>query len=150
VARCNGQSCGILLVEDHATVLEVLRDLVRMAFPDEPLRCASNACEALALCREAMPAVVVMDIVLPDSNGFAVLGELRRLHEGVQVVMHSAFDDPVFRSEAQRLGAAAFVSKRDRDGVVPVIRRLRQAAHPWKTPHTRHTGFLADDEFPGA
>jgi DNA-binding NarL/FixJ family response regulator len=118
------------VVEDHGTVLEVMLDMIRLAFPDEPLRCASNAREALAMCRDAVPDVVVMDIALPDSSGIAALRELRRLHEGVQVVMHSAFDDAVFRSEAARFGADAFVSKRDWGGLVPVIRRLRRPAPP--------------------
>lgn len=118
------------MVEDHPSVLGVLLDLIAMALPSVPLRCASNARDALAVGRAAMPDLVVMDIVLPDSCGLAALPELRQLHQGVQVVVHSAFDDPVFRSEAARLGAAAFVSKRDWNGLVPIIERLLPSAHP--------------------
>lgn len=127
-------------------MLDVLQDLIRSAFPDEPLRCASNARQALALCRESLPGVIVMDIMLPDASGLEALAELQRLHGGARVVMHSAFDDPVFRNEAARLGAAAFVSKRDWDGLVPAIRRLRQPGPPWRTPHTPQAGLLADDK----
>jgi DNA-binding NarL/FixJ family response regulator len=130
MAMCNHKSGGILVVEDHAAVLDVLLDLIGMAFPDERLRSASNAREALALCRAAMPCLIVMDIVLPDSSGLAALAELRQWHAQVRVVMHSAFDDPVFRTEAARLGAAAFISKRNWNGLLPAIQRVRQTAHP--------------------
>ena len=108
---------------------KVLLDMIAAAFPGEPLRCASNADDALASCRAALPDMVVMDIVLPGGSGLAALGELRQRYEGVQVVIHSAFDDPVFRREAARLGAAAFVSKRDWGGLVPAIGRLLRVAH---------------------
>ncbi len=104
---------------------DVLLDMIGLAFPGEPLRGASNARDALALCRAAIPGVVVLDIVLPDASGLDTLREVRRMHDGVRFVIHSAFDDAVFRREAARLGAAAFVSKRDWNELVPAIERVR-------------------------
>ena len=75
-----------------------------------------------------MPDVIVIDIMPTGSSCLAALREIQRLDDGVQVVMHSTFDDAVFHQEATCIGAAAFVSKGDAAQLVPTVERLMRKA----------------------
>lgn len=68
----------ILLVDDERRITELLR----LVLEREGLRDvveASTAAEALASAEETPPALVVLDVMLPDGDGFLLAGELRKL-----------------------------------------------------------------------
>ena len=123
-------SGGILVVDDHSWVLQVLLELLRLAFPQHTVRGAASAKEAIVLCRSAMPQVVVMDIMLKEESGLHAVREIRLLDERVKVVMHSSHDDELVQQASMRAGAVAFVSKRDASQLVPAVGRLLQAHSP--------------------
>lgn len=65
----------ILVVEDNEKNMKLLRDVLT-ATGHEVLE-ASSGKEALALAREHVPGLILMDIQLPDMNGVETLGRLR-------------------------------------------------------------------------
>jgi DNA-binding response OmpR family regulator len=100
-----------LIVEDHPEQAGLvsrilgLRDFVPMI--------ASDGETALAMAQEHMPDVVLLDLMLPDINGFDVCRRLRsdRATMLVPVVMLTALDDVQHRVHGFRVGANAYVSK---------------------------------------
>jgi DNA-binding response OmpR family regulator len=68
----------ILLVDDERPILDLLRlVLEREGFRD--VACAETAAEALELTEAVPPALIVLDVMLPDGDGFALAGRLRKL-----------------------------------------------------------------------
>lgn len=120
-------SRGILLVDDHGPVLAVLRELFELAFPTRVLHTATNAADAIALCRAEPPDVVVMDLMLPDRSGIDAMREILAGGAQVRVVMHSSHDDPAIREESIAGGAAAFISKCDSPRLVEIVSQLLSA-----------------------
>jgi DNA-binding NarL/FixJ family response regulator len=57
------------------------------------------------------PDVVVLDVALPHRSGLKVLPELRRAYPLVGIVMLSNRSEPIYREEAARRGADAYVVK---------------------------------------
>ncbi|MBG9390621.1 response regulator [Caenimonas aquaedulcis] len=121
---------GILVIDDHPAVLQATVEFLACVFPRTPVRGERGALDALDACIARMPQVVVLDIMLRGMNGLEAVGRIRELDAGVQVVMHSSFDEAEFRDAAARAGATAFVSKHHPAGLLPEISRLLGVACP--------------------
>jgi len=72
---------------------------------------AGTVAEALALVPELRPEVVLVDIGLPDGNGFSLTEKLVALPWPMRVVLISSDSDPANLSAAHRAGAFRFVPK---------------------------------------
>ena len=110
---------------------ESLHDWLENIIPGASVLCTASVEEALVTLAEAVPDLVLMDIVLPGMNG---IEGTRRMHErapALPVVMLSIFDDRAHVAEAMAAGAVAFVSKRRMRSELPNVLRgvlERQAA----------------------
>jgi two-component system alkaline phosphatase synthesis response regulator PhoP len=98
----------ILVVEDEPGIARLVQDyLERAGFA--VIR-ASTAADALALARAKTPALVVLDLGLPDLDGLDVTRELRRLGD-TPIVMLTARGDESDRIVGLELGADDYVVK---------------------------------------
>ena len=62
---------------------------------------------------ELQPDLIILDLLLPDKNGFEVLQEIRRLPNGVQakVMVLSNMAEDADKDEAKRLGVQEYLVK---------------------------------------
>jgi signal transduction histidine kinase/CheY-like chemotaxis protein len=67
----------VLVVDDNPGFANLMARLITASEPPRRVLTAYNGAEALRLAREARPDLVVLDLLLPDMHGFAVLDELR-------------------------------------------------------------------------
>lgn len=102
----------ILVVDDHALMREAVATILELAEGVEVVGEAETGAAALQLADELRPDVVLLDLRLPDVDGFACLDALRRRHPQTQVVMFSAVDDAELVAAALARGAAGYVLKR--------------------------------------
>ncbi len=65
----------LLLVDDNEVSRYILRDLLDQPWLD--IREAGNGSEAMKLLNESLPDAVILDLLMPDMNGFEILRELR-------------------------------------------------------------------------
>jgi len=101
----------VLVVDDHLDTCEVLVRLLRR-IPYEAI-CALGGRRALEVLATAVPALIFLDVMMPDVSGLDVL---RAVREGprtrdVPVVMYSADTTRHTACAALELGAQAFVVK---------------------------------------
>jgi two-component system, OmpR family, response regulator RegX3 len=119
----------VLFVEDERSILEPFsRALAREGFDPVPAR---TVAEALAAAREAMPDVVLLDVMLPDGDGRDVLRELRKTSD-VPVIMLTARGTETDRVVGLEIGADDYVVKPFSGAEViarirAVLRRTRSA-----------------------
>lgn len=99
----------ILVVDDDAFVLAVLRDLLE----DQGAHVveAHDGDEALAVAERERPALIFLDLMMPNRSGLEALPELLRRSPESKVLVVSSFDAGVLGDEARRLGAVGFISK---------------------------------------
>jgi PAS domain S-box-containing protein/putative nucleotidyltransferase with HDIG domain len=101
----------ILIVDDSATARETLGALLYS--PDYDLYFASNGLEALEKAVEVIPDLILLDVMMPDMNGYEVCENLRQdeVLAEVPVIMVTALDDRKSRLQGIRAGADDFISK---------------------------------------
>jgi DNA-binding response OmpR family regulator len=99
----------ILLVEDHPELVEGLHAHLETDGHDVYL--ATRASQALALATSLTPELIVLDLGLPDRDGYYVLGELRTRGVQCPVVILSARNLEADKLEGFRLGADDYVTK---------------------------------------
>src|SRR5262249_33305002 len=127
------QNKHIVAIDDAASVLTFLR--VSLEEMGAEFHDAQTAAGGLALCEQIKPDPVVLDLGLPDKEGFTILPQLKRLdtdtHAPVVVVL-TVRNDIKYRAMAEALGADAYVTKPFRmEDLVEVIHDklgIRQSA----------------------
>jgi two-component system OmpR family response regulator len=98
----------VLVVEDDATMRQSLAAALSADFR---VQAAGSGAEAKALLRRLKPDAVLLDMVLPDGDGFAVLATVEGVSPRPQVVILSALDQVTKAVKAMRLGASDYLVK---------------------------------------
>ena len=102
----------ILLVDDHALIREALRGVLKQVKSDAAILEASNCAEAMQLMAEhAGIGLVLLDLNLPDRDGYSALAELRGHYPATSVVVLSARNERSAVVKALELGAIGFIPK---------------------------------------
>lgn len=99
----------ILLVDDDRDVLEMLLSIFRRAGYTNLITAASGA-EALRIWQREQPSMIVLDVMMPDMDGFSVLKEIRRTSR-VPVLMLTARGEAEDRIEGLEIGADDYLAK---------------------------------------
>jgi DNA-binding NarL/FixJ family response regulator len=102
----------ILLVDDHVLIRDALRSVLKELIDDATVLEASDCRQAMRLI-EAHPDLhlILLDLNLPDRDGFAVLADLRKRYAAISLVVLSAFDDRERVIRALEFGALGFIPK---------------------------------------
>lgn len=118
----------VLVIEDDRFNRTLYRDLLEAEGFAVVL--ASSAAAGLAQARAEVPALVVMDIELPDVDGLVATAELRADPRtvGVPILVISAHADPAHEAGARAAGADGFSCKPLRfPGFQQLVRSLAEA-----------------------
>ncbi|GAA1701778.1 response regulator transcription factor [Streptomyces yatensis] len=104
----------LLVVEDEPTLRELLSASLRLA--DFAVVPVATGAEALAAVRERRPDLIVLDVMLPDIDGFEVVRRLRGQHPPATaghppVLFLTARDAPEDRISGLRAGGDDYVTK---------------------------------------
>ena len=144
---------SILIVDDEPGARDILKALLsREGYALDTACCGA---EALEKAREMTPSLVLLDVMMPEMDGFEVCRRLREmpLLAEVPVIMITALDDRESRLEGIRAGADDFLSKPfDREELrarVKTIMRLNRyrrlhterAKFEWVIQHA-HDGYV--------
>jgi DNA-binding response OmpR family regulator len=82
------QLSDILLVEDDLVVAEVLRRMLIRA--DYTVRVATDGRQALAALDEELPAILILDLILPGVSGFTILEHIRNHQMTMPIIIITA------------------------------------------------------------
>jgi PAS domain S-box-containing protein len=127
-AAGQGRDRTVLVIDDEESARDLAgRSLMRLGFN---IRTAATAAEGVALARTLRPNLIVLDINLPDTKGFAVLDELAS--EGIPIIVHSVNDE---RQRTLDAGACQHLVKpADRDVLAAAALRFARPPTPSSEP----------------
>ena len=136
----------ILIVEDEPGIADTLQYALRTE-GFEPAWVATGE-DALAQVQAQPPALVILDVGLPDSSGFEVFKRLRAIDAQVPVIFLTARSDEIDRVVGLELGADDYVPKpfSPRELVARVRSILRRAARPLASAAAAPTTPVSVDE----
>ena len=98
----------ILIVDDEPALQSMVGEILTQAgYETESAFCCAQAVERF---RTAVPDAVLLDVMLPDGDGFSLLGTLRELRD-VPVLFLSARDEDEARLKGLGLGADDYITK---------------------------------------
>lgn len=115
----------VVIVDDFAETRESLRKLLQFEGDMEVVGTARSGKEAISLCKETQPAVVIMDINMPDMDGIAATEAVLGVAPRAQVAILSVQSEADYMRKAMMAGARAFLTKPpSADELVATIRKL--------------------------
>lgn len=129
------QSKTILVVDDEPRIAEAVT--MNLELEGYQVSCASNGQEALRKVAEELPDLIILDIMMPDMDGFETLQRIREL-SNVPVIMLTVKGGETDKVKGLELGADDYVTKpfSPKELVSRVKAALRRAATPGPVPKT--------------
>jgi two-component system, OmpR family, response regulator len=139
----------VLVVDDEPNILELLSAALRLS--GFAVVSADSGAAAVSAAREHHPDIVVLDVMLPDFDGFEVARMLRGVHERLPVLFLTAKDAVEDRIAGLTVGGDDYVTKPfSLEEVVlrlrAILRRTRDGRRDGPTPGLLNYADLVLDE----
>lgn len=102
----------VLLVEDDETIIQMYTMKLKESFE---VATASTGVAALEMVEEVKPDIILLDIIIPQKDGFTVLKELKSKSttKGIAVILLTNLGQDSDREKGEQAGAIDYVVKSD-------------------------------------
>ncbi|MEA3459103.1 MAG: response regulator transcription factor [Chloroflexota bacterium] len=100
----------VLVVDDEPDVVKLIAMSFRLQEPDWEVLPAYDGEKALGLLADESPDIVLLDVTMPEMDGFRILKEIRRFSD-VPVIMVTVKDDELSKVRGLELGADDYITK---------------------------------------
>jgi FixJ family two-component response regulator len=99
----------VLLCDDDQSILDAVSEILFEAGYD--VFTSHNHVEFLARMQECNPSVVILDVRMPERDGFWVAEGLQSLGQQVPIIFLSGYDSMIYRLYAPFVGSIAYLTK---------------------------------------
>jgi two-component system, NarL family, response regulator LiaR len=107
----NPRRITVIVIDDHRRVHQALAAKIDFMEDIEVLAHGSNGMEALDLCAQHQPDVILMDVLMPGMDGIEATRQIHPRFPSVKILALSSFDDQDTVREMLANGAAGYVLK---------------------------------------
>lgn len=107
--RSAPRASTILLVDDDARLSMILQNYLELN--NFSVRSAASGEEALRLCGERLPDMILLDVRMPGIGGLETLRRIRQGYAGIPIVVITYVDEEGVRAEAAALGVREYLLK---------------------------------------
>lgn len=115
----------ILIADDHPMYRKGLRTILETADDMELVGEAANGQEAVDLCGQTSPDVILMDIRMPGLNGVEAARQIKQDHPSVHILFLTMHQDDASVITAMKTGARGyFLKDADKDEILRAIRAV--------------------------
>jgi DNA-binding NarL/FixJ family response regulator len=103
----------ILVVDDFEPWRRYIVSMIEEDAELKVIHEASDGLEAVQMCQELQPDLVLLDVGLPKLSGFEAAGQIRVVSPESKILFLSAIPSPEMVREALRIGAVGYICKAD-------------------------------------
>jgi DNA-binding NarL/FixJ family response regulator len=114
----------VLIVDDEEDVRIVLGLQLGIVEGIEVVGDASEGAEAIELCRTLRPQVVVMDLLMPNVNGFEAIARIQEEMPEIGIVAYTGVAGDYVRVEMERVNVPLVLKSGDPEALVDALRRV--------------------------
>jgi DNA-binding NarL/FixJ family response regulator len=114
---------SIIIADDHAMFREGVRNLLATEDEFQVVGEAGTGRDALQLCRELSPSVILLDIDLPEMDGIDVTRQIRDEGLPVKIIILTMYANEEYALRLIRAGAAGFIPKYVSGQILPTAIR---------------------------
>ncbi|MGH2542382.1 MAG: response regulator, partial [Ardenticatenaceae bacterium] len=100
----------ILVIDDEPDICEVITISFNLRWPEATVLSVGTARKALEACRKESPDVIILDIGLPDADGFDLCKQLREITESPVLIL-TARNSEIDKVRGLELGADDYITK---------------------------------------
>jgi DNA-binding NarL/FixJ family response regulator len=101
----------LVLADDNAIFMDCICELLAQYDWLQVVGSASQGGECVELVSKHRPDVVLVDLDMPDLNGFEVTKRIMNMPRHPPVIIMSLYDEPEYREGGENLGVYAYVAK---------------------------------------
>ena len=116
----------ILVIDDEPSIRRLLATMLERNGHKVVL--AEDGTGGLTLFRQERPNLIVLDLKMPQTDGIAVLQDIRAADTEIPVVILTGAGNEITKRQARELGAAAFIEKKSPQHLEQTVKRLLQFA----------------------
>jgi len=100
----------VLIVDDEKSNLEIL---IRILSPEYTVYMTKSGSSAIEMANKYLPDVILLDILMPDMDGYEVLAELKKSDKtcNIPVIFITGLDSVQDEEKGLEMGAADFIHK---------------------------------------
>jgi DNA-binding NarL/FixJ family response regulator len=119
----------ILIIDDHDDFRGTVKEYLKRHKLGVDLFEASTGEMGVAKASFIKPDLVIMDINLPQINGFEAIGQIREDHPKCDIIILTVFDVGVFKKTADKMMAKAFIGKNEvYEKLLPAVKKCLEVA----------------------
>jgi len=134
---------SVLIVDDEKINLEVLREIL---YPEYAVYMTKSASAAIEMANKYLPDLILLDIIMPDMNGFDVLVTLKTSEQtkNIPIIIITGLDSDEYEEKGLALNAADFIRKPFSNNIVlaRVRNQLQIVNHLRTINHYAHNMHL--------
>ena len=115
--ECGNKNQKILIVDDIAENIRILNEMLQ---DEGVIHFATTGAEALRLAVETNPDLILLDVMMPDMDGYEVLRKMNEdaVLQSIPVIFITALDQAEDEEKGLGLGAVDYIAKPFRPGIV--------------------------------
>ena len=113
----------ILIADDKPKVRRVIRALLE-SHPGWDVAEAEDGVQAVERAQRSKPDAVVLDLAMPELNGFEAAREIVRVLPDVPIFFNTLYTSPQVEQEAKRIGVQQVIPKCEEHRLVPAIEEV--------------------------
>lgn len=101
----------VLIADDHLVVRQGLRDFLQTYADIQVVAEADNGVQAVALAREHVPDVILMDLLMPEMGGVEAIEQIMVFSPATHIIVLTSFTEDEYLFSAMRAGAQGYLLK---------------------------------------
>lgn len=123
----------VLIADDHSVVRRGLRDFLETHSEIEVVGEAENGVHAVALAKENVPDVILMDLLMPEMGGVEAIGQIVMISPTTRIIVLTSYTEDELLFPAIRAGAHGYLLK----DIEPeeLVSAIRASVHGQSTMH---------------
>jgi DNA-binding NarL/FixJ family response regulator len=119
------RTARLVLADDHDLVRAGLRNILTGERRLEIVGEASNGREAVDLCRELQPELILMDVRMPEMDGLAATRAIKQESPATSVILFTMYEVPEYILDALRAAASGYLLKGSpKRDILDTVRRV--------------------------